>query len=68
MVAKKIRLAGTDAPETSKKKNRPGRPFNQKSAKYLASLVLNNSVDVKSLAKNELKLNMSKFDSKNMLW
>jgi len=43
-----IRLVGIDAPETSKKKNEPGQPFSQKSTKYLVSLVLNKSVDVKS--------------------
>ena len=43
-----IRLVGIDAPETSKKKNQPGQPFSQKSTKYLASLVLNKSVEVKS--------------------
>jgi endonuclease YncB( thermonuclease family) len=43
-----IRLVGIDAPETSKKKHEPGQPFSQKSTKYLASLVLNKSVDVKS--------------------
>ena len=43
-----IRLVGIDAPETSKKKNEPGQPFSQKSTKYLAGLVLNKSVDVKS--------------------
>ncbi|MFC1577626.1 thermonuclease family protein [Thermodesulfobacteriota bacterium] len=43
-----IRLVGIDAPETSKKKNEPGQPFSQKSTKYLSSLVLNKSVDVKS--------------------
>ena len=43
-----IRLVGIDAPETSKKKNQPGQPFSRKSTKYLASLVLNKSVEVKS--------------------
>ena len=43
-----IRLVGIDAPETSKKKNQPGQPFSQNSTKYLASLVLNKSVEVKS--------------------
>ena len=43
-----IRLVGIDAPETSKKKNEPGQPFSRKSTKYLASLVLNKSVEVKS--------------------
>ena len=43
-----IRLVGIDAPETSKKKNQPGQPFSRKSTKYLANLVLNKSVEVKS--------------------
>ena len=43
-----IRLVGIDAPETSHKKCEPGQPFGQKSTKYLASLVLNKMVDVKS--------------------
>jgi micrococcal nuclease len=43
-----IRLFGIDAPETSKKKNEPGQPFSRKSTKYLAKLVLNKSVEVKS--------------------
>ena len=43
-----VRLVGIDAPESSKKKNQPGQPFSKKSTKYLANLVLNKSVDVKS--------------------
>ena len=43
-----IRLVGIDAPETSKKKHESGQPFSQKSTKYLASLLLRKSVDVKS--------------------
>ena len=43
-----IRLVGIDAPETSKRKRQPGQPFNRKSTKYLASLVLNKMVDIKS--------------------
>ena len=43
-----IRLVGIDAPETSKKKHKPDQPFSQKLTKYLAGLVLNKSVDVKS--------------------
>jgi endonuclease YncB( thermonuclease family) len=35
-------------PETSKKKYEPGQPFIQKSIKYLAGLVLNKLLDVKS--------------------
>jgi endonuclease YncB( thermonuclease family) len=43
-----VRMVGIDAPETSKKKNQPGQPFSRKSTKYLANLVLNKSVEVKS--------------------
>jgi endonuclease YncB( thermonuclease family) len=43
-----IRLVGIDAPETSKKKRQPGQPFSQKSTKYLASLILNKTVEIKS--------------------
>lgn len=43
-----VRLAGIDAPETSKKKHEPGQPFSQQSTSLLAKLVLNKSVDVKS--------------------
>jgi len=43
-----IRLVGIDAPETSHKKREPGQPFSQKSTKYLASLVLNKMVEIKS--------------------
>jgi len=43
-----VRLVGIDAPETSKRKHEPGQPFSQKSTKYLASLVLNKSVTMKS--------------------
>jgi endonuclease YncB( thermonuclease family) len=46
--ASSIRLVGIDAPETSKGKNQPGQPFSRKSTKYLANLVLNKSVEVKS--------------------
>jgi micrococcal nuclease len=43
-----IRLVGIDAPEISHKKYEPGQPFGQQSTKYLAGLVLNKVVDVKS--------------------
>ena len=43
-----IRLVGIDLPETSKNKNEPGLSFSQKSMKYLASLDLNKSVEIKS--------------------
>ena len=43
-----IRLVGIDAPEKSRSKHQPGQPFSQTSTKYLASLVLNNHVDIVS--------------------
>ena len=43
-----IRLVGIDAPEKSHGKHQPGQPFSQASTKYLASLVLNKDVDIKS--------------------
>ena len=43
----KVRLVGIDAPETSKKKKDPGQPYSQKAKKYLASMVLNKTVDIK---------------------
>lgn len=43
-----IRLVGIDAPETSKSKNDPGQPFSQIATKHLASLVLSQTVDIKS--------------------
>ncbi len=43
-----VRLVGIDAPETSKRKDQAGQPFNQRSKKHLSSLVLNQSVDIKS--------------------
>lgn len=43
-----IRLVGIDAPEISHSKHQPGQPFSQQSTKYLASLVLNRTVDIKS--------------------
>ena len=42
-----VRLVGIDAPETSRKKGKPGQPYSQKAKKYLASLVLNKTVDIK---------------------
>jgi endonuclease YncB( thermonuclease family) len=43
-----IRLVGIDAPEASTSKHRDGQPFFRQSTQYLASLVLNKTVDVKS--------------------
>jgi micrococcal nuclease len=43
-----IRLVGIDAPEVSHRKYEPGQPFSQQSTKYLAGLVLNKPVTVKS--------------------
>jgi endonuclease YncB( thermonuclease family) len=43
-----IRLVGIDAPEVSHAINEPGQTFGQQSTKYLAGMVLNRVVDVKS--------------------
>jgi len=43
-----VRLVGIEAPETPKRKNETGQPFNQQSRKHLSSLVLNQVVDIKS--------------------
>jgi len=43
-----IRLVGIDAPEASTSKHRDGQPFSRQSTHYLAGLVLNKTVDVKS--------------------
>ena len=44
----KVRLVGIDAPETSKKKYKPGQPFSQKARKYLSKLVLKRNVKIRS--------------------
>jgi endonuclease YncB( thermonuclease family) len=43
-----IRLVGIDAPEVSHAKNQQGQPFSQQSTKYIAGLMLNKVVDIKS--------------------
>lgn len=43
-----IRLVGIDATEISKGKHQPGKPFSQKSKKYLAGLMQNKNVDIVS--------------------
>ena len=44
----RVRLVGIDSPETSKGKNKPAQPFNQKSKKYLSWLILNETIEIKS--------------------
>jgi micrococcal nuclease len=51
----RVRLAGIDAPETSKKEREPGQPYSQQSKKYLAGLVLNKAVDIKSYRMDRYK-------------
>jgi len=46
-VEKIIRLVGIDAPEVSHKKRETGQPFSQQPTKYLAGLVLNQTVEIK---------------------
>lgn len=43
-----IRLVGIDAPEKSRKKQEPRQPFSRASTKYLAGMVLNKDVDIKT--------------------
>ncbi len=43
------RLVGIDAPETAKKrKQKPGQPYSQNAKKYLAKIILNKTVRIKS--------------------
>lgn len=44
----KVKLAGIDAPEISRKKKEREQPFSQQSKKYLAGLILNKSVDIRA--------------------
>ena len=44
----RLHLVGIDSPETSKGKNKPAQPFNQKSTKYLSWLILNETIEIKS--------------------
>jgi len=43
-----VRLVGIDAPEVSHAKNQPGQPFGKAATKYLAAMVLNKTVEIKS--------------------
>jgi endonuclease YncB( thermonuclease family) len=43
----KVRLVGIDAPETKKRKHKPGQPFGEKAKKFMAAMVLNKTVDIK---------------------
>jgi len=45
-VEKIIRLVGIDAPEVSHKKRETGQAFSQQPTKYLAGLVLNQTVEI----------------------
>lgn len=47
-----IRLVGTTVPEPSEKKIEAVKPFNQKSTKHSASLVLNQYVEIESYFNN----------------
>jgi endonuclease YncB( thermonuclease family) len=47
-----IRLVGIDTPEKSRKKGQPGQPYSQKATKYLAGMVLNKDVSIKSYGKD----------------
>ena len=43
----KVRLAGIDTPETSKRKAQPSQPYSQQAKKYLAGLILDKVVEIK---------------------
>jgi len=43
----KVRLAGIDIPETSKRKGQPSQRYALKAKKHLAGLILNKVVDIK---------------------
>ena len=47
-----VRLVGIDAPETSKGKRQPGQPFSRQATSYLASLVLNKTVDIREYGRD----------------
>jgi endonuclease YncB( thermonuclease family) len=42
----KVRLAGIDAPEMSRKKNESGQPFSTKAKQFLSGMILNKEVDI----------------------
>ncbi|MBW1924199.1 MAG: thermonuclease family protein [Deltaproteobacteria bacterium] len=44
----KVRLVGIDAPEVSHGKRKPGQPYGRKAQKFLASLVLNKTVEIRA--------------------
>jgi len=50
-----VRLVGIDAPEKSRKKNKPGQPYSRKATKYLASLVLNKTITIKEYGTDRYK-------------
>ena len=47
-----IRLVGIDTPEKSRKKNKPGQPYSQKTTKFLAGMVLNQDVSIQDYGKD----------------
>jgi endonuclease YncB( thermonuclease family) len=53
------RLAGIDAPETSKSKHQPGQPFSEAAAKHLAALVLNKTVTLQEYGHDRYGLTLA---------
>lgn len=43
----KVRLVGIDTPEPPRRKHQEGQPYSKQATKYLASLILNKTVDIK---------------------
>jgi endonuclease YncB( thermonuclease family) len=63
-----VRLVGIDAPETSKKKNKPGQPFSQKAKIHLQKLVLNKTIELEGygLDRHSRVLGVIYVDGKNV--
>lgn len=64
----KLRLAGIDAPETSKKKTGLGQRYSQEAKEHLAGLILNKAIEIDGYGylKGDLMLGMIFLDGKNI--
>jgi micrococcal nuclease len=64
----KLRLAGIDAPETSKKKIGPGQRYSQEAKEHLARLILNKAIEIDGYGylKGDLMLGVIFLDGKNI--
>ena len=64
----KLRLAGIDAPETSKKKTGLGQRYSQEAKEHLAGLILNKAIEIDGYGylKGDLMLGVIFLDGKNI--